>query len=643
MDLDEIKRSVDLIEYLSHHYGIECNPKGYARCPFCRDKEDKNPSFQVKQHNGIWRWYDWHCGKDGPDFSGTIVDLVARMENISEKEAIKKLLKEFESEKSKMEKNTKRPTNGKANKVIEPEIERVHIYRDYDRNPVFKKIKYKENPLGLKWKIQHWTGDKWEDRKGNHEFIPYNLDKFKNHKSVIICEGEKDADIITELDLDFLATSAPTGKGNWPNEITPYFKQFKKATYLYDVGNDEDVKKHAGGLSKALPEMDIYIARVPLKEKEADITDYLEQQPNLKLKQMTFLDVLDKSEKFKLEEKSSERIQTEKIQPIITSLDSISPEPVEWLWFNRIPLGKLSLIVGDPGTGKSFLSIYLAAHVTTGDPWPDIEAPIPKGSVIILTAEDGLADTVRPRADAAVAGVEKIKILEGIINKDGEEEFFNLIEHLQTLKQAIINTENVRLVIIDPITAFLSKIDSHRDPSVRGVLAPLITLAEKYKFAIVGITHLNKNEAFKAIYRTMGSIAFIAAARSVWAISMDENDESSDRRFFTPLKTNLSIKPTSLAFSIIDNQVVFEKHPIEISAEEALSKERSEEISALSQGIIWIKEALEDAPLPANDIYRMAKENRISESTLRRAKEKLKVKSYKEGMGKKGKWFWKLP
>jgi len=105
VDLDSIKKRVNLIEFVSCHYGIICNPKGYTRCPIHKDKEDKNPSFQIKQYYGIWRWYDWHCDKDDPGFSGTIVDLKARMENKSEKESIKELLKEFNPRKAAKKKN----------------------------------------------------------------------------------------------------------------------------------------------------------------------------------------------------------------------------------------------------------------------------------------------------------------------------------------------------------------------------------------------------------------------------------------------------------------------------------------------------------------------------------------------------------
>jgi putative DNA primase/helicase len=328
----------------------------------------------------------------------------------------------------------------------------------------------------------------------------------------------------------------------------------------------------------------------------------------------------------------------------IYTLDSVEPEAVEWLWSNRIPLGKLSLIVGDPGEGKSYLSLYKASRITTGRSWPDIEDPITKGSVILLTAEDGIADTVRVRADLMNADLEKIHIIQGRENPKKEElEFFDLDRHLGILESNIKKIGDVRLVIIDPVTAYLGKLEDSRNTTIRSVLAPVASLAERTRISIIGITHLNKDVTKNAIYRAMGSVAFVAAARAVWAIQRDREDETKQRRFFLPLKSNLSINPTTLAFSIGNEGVIFEPHPVDITADEALSiNEEQEEHGALQDAMEWLKQALEDEPIAATDIYRMAEENRISARTLQRAKKRIKVEAYKEGMAKDRKWYWKL-
>lgn len=617
MNLDEIKRDVNLINYAKTHYGYKCDSKGRGSCPI--HPPDKHNSFSIwKDPKGIWRFKCFH-----DDTTGTIVDLKAKLENQSEEESIKELLEEFGDRRPEI----KEKNRGKKS---------FYVYRDISGKEVYRKVKlkYEDGSKSFWFEIKDKTEWRKPEENELYEKIPYNLDRFKDHKSVIICEGEKDAETVNKLGLGLLATSAPTGKSSWPDSLTKYFKPFKKAFFFYDVGSEEYVKKHAAKLQVAFPNMEIFIAKIPLKKREADISDYLGKQND---KQMAFLDIQKHAVRLELRKE-----QEEKPGPILISLDSIDPEPVQWLWHNRFPLGKLSLIVGDPGVGKSFLLIYLTAYVTTGKSWPDIGMPIIKGSVIILTAEDGLADTIRIRADAAGADVKKIKILEGVRNEKGNKQYFNLTEDIPALEQAINNTKDIRLICIDPLTAYLGKINSHRSSEVRGILAPLAGLAEKYKVAIVAITHLNKNTALQAIYRTMGSLSFVAAARAAWAITKDENDISKKKRLLMPLKTNLSIDPTSLAFRIIDNRVVFEEFPIEVDVEEALSKEKHEETSALNEANSWLQEALEDGPMPATVILRMANENHISNATLRRAKEKLGVKSYKEGMAEQGKWMWKL-
>jgi len=328
-----------------------------------------------------------------------------------------------------------------------------------------------------------------------------------------------------------------------------------------------------------------------------------------------------------------------KIQPVLTMLSDTTPEQVSWLWFNRIPLGKLTLIVGDPGHGKSYFSLYIAAHITTGEPWPEIGMPIEKGSVIVLTAEDGIADTVRIRSDIMEADVSKIYIFEGI-KKSGNEEltFFNIVEHLYFLAKAIKEIGDVRLVIIDPITAYLENLDSNSTTAIRSALAPLAKLAEKEKIAVVAISHLNKDIAKRAIYRAMGSVSFIAAARSVWAISRDDNDENHRRRFLTPLKTNLSVDPSSLAFSIHNNGIVFESDPIDITSEEALGdKENKEEYSTLQEAKGLLKAIFEECEeISAKQVFKEARENHISERTLKTAKKQLGIPSFRRG----NIWYW---
>jgi len=320
MDLNEIKRKVNLIEYAKNRWGYKCDSEGRGSCLF--HPPDKHYSFSIWQGNDdIWRFKCFHDGT-----TGTIVDLVVILENKSEKEAIKELIEEFNSQKT---------------KKSHLKIERTHIYRDLNGKPIFRKTKYKDNPERKIWLTEHMTENGWKPGKGNHKSIAYNLDKFNNHKSVIICEGEKDADTIMSLNLDLLATTAPTGKGNWPESITKYFEHFKEITFFYDVGNDEDVKKHAAKLQAAFPNMEIYIARVPLEKREADITDYLEQE---QMKDMALLDVLKNAEKFeegkkaKTQEPLKLTINNNFLNAYYESVSKVTDAPKIFILFSGIGL-----------------------------------------------------------------------------------------------------------------------------------------------------------------------------------------------------------------------------------------------------------------------------------------------------------------
>jgi len=258
VNLDQIKRDVDLVAY-ARQRGLKVTDSGKAHCPF--HTPDGNSSFDIfKGKDGFWRWKDFH-----DDAGGTIIDLIARLDGISEKEAIERLLAEFQ------------PVPAAR---VNLEVLREHVYRNVDGELVFKKIKYKPNSSKITWAFMHRENDAWLPGKGGLELVPYNLDRFKGRELVIVSEGEKDADTINGLGLDLFATSAPTGCSSWPDMITKYFAGFKELTFLYDVGNDEHVLKHAAKLHTAFPGLSIKIATVPGTQRDFDITDYLGDEPD---------------------------------------------------------------------------------------------------------------------------------------------------------------------------------------------------------------------------------------------------------------------------------------------------------------------------------------------------------------------------
>ncbi|MGA2173023.1 MAG: AAA family ATPase [Sedimentisphaerales bacterium] len=332
--------------------------------------------------------------------------------------------------------------------------------------------------------------------------------------------------------------------------------------------------------------------------------------------------------------------------PVIRNLDGVEVKPITWLWYNKIPCGMFTLVFGNPGLGKSFEVLDWAARISVGSLWPD-GGQSPLGTVVLLTAEDPLEQVVKPRLVSLGADPKKIDALEAVRIRDEEghqrQEFFSLQDDLPALRQAI--KPDTKLIIIDPISAYYGRgFDSHRDSDIRGILAPLCELAEQTGVAIVGVTHLNKNATGKAVYRALGSIGLIAAARTAWLVSEDPEQPESKRRLLIPAKQNILINPTGLAFEIVDGKIIYESEPVNTTADEALGQGSTVEAPALNQAKQWLIEQLPAGKAIASiELSKLARENGISESTLRRAKRELKVVSYPLQDGGKRVWFVRIP
>ena len=186
----------------------------------------------------------------------------------------------------------------------------------------------------------------------------------------------------------------------------------------------------------------------------------------------------------------------------------IAMEPVQWIWPGRVALGKHTCIAGEPGTGKSKLTIDLAARVSMGAPFPCGEGVAPQGSVIILSAEDSDGDTVVPRLHAAGADLGRVNTVKVVEADEGGRRAFNLQADLDALGRMIVKLGDVQLVVIDPISTYLGRgLDSHRNSDVRGVLEPLSEMAERLGVAIVSVTHFSKSAVGnvpKALHRFIG-------------------------------------------------------------------------------------------------------------------------------------------
>lgn len=332
--------------------------------------------------------------------------------------------------------------------------------------------------------------------------------------------------------------------------------------------------------------------------------------------------------------------------PEVIRLDTVEPTIVKWLWNQRLALGKLTLIAGDPGLGKSYLTLDLAARVSTGkampgDTWED-GRPMDRfpGTAILLSAEDDPSDTIRPRLEAAGADLRRVAFVAGV-RTGGAVKSFSLrddLKHLRTICKAAPET---RLIVIDPISAYLGDEEGHSNTKVRNLLAPLAKLAQDFNVAVVAVTHLNKSgqgNAQSAIYRAMGSLAFTAAARTVHLVTRDPEDP--ERRLIVPIKNNLGQDRTGFGFTLAptpdgDTAVQWESQPTQETADALLDRlsrpcgGHAATSPKFDEAVAWLKDQLKDGPIATSDLERDAQARGISQKTLNRARSALDVMSFK--------------
>lgn len=339
-------------------------------------------------------------------------------------------------------------------------------------------------------------------------------------------------------------------------------------------------------------------------------------------------------------------------EPVLVCMADVAPEDVRWLWEPYLPVGKLTLLEGDPGLGKTWLALAIAAAVSKGHPLPAGPDGVPRGSrepanVLYLTAEDGLGDTLRPRLDAAEADVTRIHVLDGLRGEDGTRAEVTLAD-LDVIEAALVAVRPA-LVVVDPIQGYLgARVDMHRANEVRPVMAGMARLAEQYTCAVVAIRHLRKSAADRVIHRGLGSIDFSAAVRSILLVAEEpwsdeqEKDQSRPRRILAHAKSNLAPAGASLAFEIVDGRFLWAGGS-DLRAEDLLAgrdgdggprpREAAED---------FLEETLDAGPVEVEKLKAEAKEAGLSWRTVERAKAKLGIRALRRGFGPGGTWLWEF-
>ena len=350
-------------------------------------------------------------------------------------------------------------------------------------------------------------------------------------------------------------------------------------------------------------------------------------------------------------------------KPVVTRLDQCSSAPVHWLWPGRVPLGKLTLLVGDPGLGKSLVAMDVAARVSRGLAMPQTEDEVLQteagepGSVVLLSAEDDAADTIRPRLEALGGDLSRIVVLEAIdqvrFGGGSRRVSFSLESNLAALEEVMKSLEHCRLVVIDPITAYLGRTSANNHAGIRRVLAPLGTLAARHGVAVLAVNHLTKRGYGAAIYRSIGSMAFAAMARGVLGTFVDPHQQSG--RILLALKNNLSAETSGIGYEVPvatgnDGAAAvpvlrWGRAPVRMTAEEILHAAARNVGSgpAVDEAAQWLASALRDGAQNAAELKTPGPSRRHPRTHAAASEGALRVVTCREGYGLHGGWLWSLP
>jgi len=334
---------------------------------------------------------------------------------------------------------------------------------------------------------------------------------------------------------------------------------------------------------------------------------------------------------------------------VLRTLDRVEPRPVHWLWPGFVPLGKLTLLAGDPGLGKSFITLDLAARVSRGLlPKPGTEGGDGGPQhVIVCSAEDDPADTIRPRLEAMDADLSRVHCVESVrFEKLPQKKNHPLVlqRDLAAIADAVKINGRVRLIIIDPITAYMGDADGNSNTEVRAILGELSRLAAWSGAAVLCVTHLNKDSGAKrAVYRAMGSLAFTAAARVVLLVAPHPDDPG--RRVLATIKSNIAAERQGLVYRLSHQRLEWLDEPLPYSANELEMPELAEKSSSMADACAWLTDALAGGALPAGEIRRLAEADEQSWRAVEKAKARLGVRSERtsDGNGGRGAWSWRLP
>jgi len=486
----------------------------------------------------------------------------------------------------------------------------------------------------LLYVVERWHPKTFRCRPGLPEpsrRVLYNLKAVQwardNGAMLFVVEGEKDCDLLAGHGIPATCNPGGAGRGKW----LPHYAELVAGCHITVVADNDSVgREHAREVAAAVKPV---AASLNLAHSRIgkDLGDALDAGYDL-----SALEPLS---------------DYEDVSCYVAS--SVPTRKVRWAWRSYMPMGKLILVEGDPGDGKSILTIDLAARFSTGLTMPDGSNGSGPWPVVMVSAEDDLDDTIVPRLEAAGADLNRIHLIPHGVTPDVP---FSFGDGLPAVYNLVMRT-GAKIIVFDPLMALLdSDVDSHNDHSVRRALQPLKLLASRTGASVIVVRHLNKGGAgTKAIYRGGGSIGFTGAARATFLVTT-KHDEP-DVRVFTCVKNNLAAKPPSLTYTV---EVTGQGVPyirwgeaVELTAQQALDGPRNrddtpaadEYRSRKKQRIMageFLLDVVGDGPKTWAEIVEIGKGDGFTKMTLERARAEVGLRKI-TGSGGQRSTTWGLP
>ncbi len=510
----------------------------------------------------------------------------------------------------------------------------VATYEYRDENGELLYVVERRSPKGFLQRRPDGNGG-WIWRLGNVRRVPYRLPELLSgiqaNRVVFAVEGEKDVDTLHRHGL-VATTNAGGCEPDWPGEWIPMFAGVR-VCILPD--NDPPGMKAAMKRARALAlgGAAVRVVELPGLPDKGDVTDWLDvyQHSVAELRELYMAAPLWGEHQAIVAPSGVH----------LTRLSSVKRRKVDWLWPDRIPKGKLTLLAGDPGTGKSFLTLAIAAAVTRGGVLPD-GTRLETGRVVMAAYEDDPEDTIGPRFDVLGGDDDLLEILDYYVNEEGEKNAFS-IRHVHSLIETVRSLPDVKLIVIDPVMSFVGgKVDANRDNEVRAALMPLVKLAAEAGIAVVAVVHFNKGDAEKAFHRVGGSIAFTAVARSVMLAAKDPD---TGRRALVPIKANLgNDQAVPIEYEITDDGLRWVGEAPELVADRLVAPKRrdtEEQVGAVE----WLETYLAAGPRPQKDLREDAEAEGFTYTVIQHARRRLDKKIAVHRQGTPGRvgggcWVW---